>query len=148
MRPQDEPSLVANWNQVSMRRSPKPRPPSGSCRWCGKGGSQCRRACELDSCLLFWELLHLAFDATTASVTDVGYPINVIVAEAHSRITNQQHQAIAELDNDTRWSQWCAILTRCSVEIDVRNDPNGRKARKSHTFTNLVLHLQPACYGS
>jgi len=48
-------------------------------------------------------LAFLAFDATTTSVTDVGYPIDVIVAEAHSRITNQQRFEAVDLEPIARW---------------------------------------------
>jgi len=48
-------------------------------------------------------LAFLAFDATTTSVTDVGYPIDVIVAEAHSRITNQQRFEAEDLEPVARW---------------------------------------------
>jgi len=48
-------------------------------------------------------LAFLAFDATTTSVTDVGYPIDVIVAEAHSRITNQQRFEAVDLEPVARW---------------------------------------------
>jgi len=48
-------------------------------------------------------LAFLAFDATATSVTDVGYPIDVIIAEAQSRITNQQRFEAVDLEPVAQW---------------------------------------------
>jgi len=48
-------------------------------------------------------LAFLAFDATTASVTDVGYPIDIIVAEAHGQMPNQHRFEAADLEPVAQW---------------------------------------------
>ena len=48
-------------------------------------------------------LAFLAFDATTESVTDVGYPIDVVVCETESRTTNQHRFEATDLDPVGKW---------------------------------------------
>ena len=53
-------------------------------------------------------LAFLAFDATTTSVTDVGYPIDVIVSETQSRTTKQHRFEAVDLEPVAKW--WHQML--------------------------------------
>lgn len=48
-------------------------------------------------------LSFLAFEATRASVTDVDFPVDMVVLDAHSRQSNFQRFAAAELDVANQW---------------------------------------------
>lgn len=54
-------------------------------------------------------LAFLAFDATRASVTDVGYPIDVAVVSSQSRVPVYSRLTEADLEQTTHW--WAQNLT-------------------------------------
>lgn len=60
-------------------------------------------------------LAFLAFDATKASVTDVGYPIDLLVCEARSRRFNQRRFEEQDLGSISAW--WRQALASALVEF-------------------------------
>jgi putative proteasome-type protease len=60
-------------------------------------------------------LAFLAFDATATSVTDVGYPLDVLVCDARSRSTHQHRYEAVDLDAVSKW--WHQTLANAINEF-------------------------------